>query len=386
MKKPRTAFVPGSVSTFNEVEEQQAARDLFRQQATQQQPEIVLNLGNGKEATFRLMRIKAADIKKKTKVFRGNARIQKSLNAFTLRDILPSIRLNGMTFPAIGFLHPDGTIEVWDGSRRRESCIIAGQDYFVYVTDSPLINEAVAEYLSDIGNKHKPLSLYELGAFYTTLLNEEGYNVARLMAEHNVSKAKVYQARDAYALPEAFYHAHASSFDIGRPRINTYRKLLKEAREGGFESEFLEFVETLDPDELSKSLDAKPLALSQVIAEASPSDEERFSHLLECSNLAELMKHPGDVEQLGVADAIIRLVDKAAATEIKEAFDSLKPETKQKKPVTRTLFKGSKVTVTSSPTKNGMKLEFKKVSEAQQQVISQLIADYLAGQESNSEG
>lgn len=391
MKKPRReAFTPGASPSIGDIQEQ-SVKDFFVQQAHQQQPEIVLNLGNGKEAVFKLVVVQPEDIESKTVVFEGNARNQAGLNEFSLRDLIPSIRKNGMTFPAIGKQLPDGRYLAWDGSRRRKTCIITGQPYSMYITDNPLIDEQTARYLSEIANVQKQLSQYEQGMRYSHML-EQGHNITEIMKREAVSRIKVYQAREAFNLPEAFYHAHASGFDLGRPRIEAYRKKLKLARENGFEQEFMEFVSSIKPNELAKKLDLKKLGLKQAVVQAQEnmkengdSDTERYSAVLECQTIAELMKHPIEVEELGLADAIIRQLDKAAAQEITESFDALMPAPKDDEQHSDLpVFKGKSAIVTSTPIKGGMRMTLKKVPEEQLQEIEKMIADYLAEQESKA--
>ena len=386
-KNKRLPFGAHLSQPLSEIE-QESAKDLFVQKAHQKQPEIELNFGHGVKALFKLITIQPEDIESKTTVYRGNARIQSALNAFTLRDLLPSVRTNGMTFPAIGRQLPDGTYEVLDGSRRRMACLLARQPYYLYITNSSLINESNAQYLSDVANVHKQLSQYEQGRRYSELL-KSGLSLEDVARQEGISKPKVCQARDAYELPEAFYHAHASGFELGRPRITSYRNMLKQASEAGFEEELIEFVTSISSDDLAKGLDLETSGLKQIIIRSIKSvaglggdGGERFSGVLACSTVAELMGYPSEIEVLGLSEAIVRAIDRAAIIEISDAFEELIPTSKHKSlKNSRSVFEGQRVTVISDPVKDGVRMTFHKVSTEQQQAIEKMIADFLAENE-----
>ena len=384
-KAKRAAFTPGASLSIEDME-QEGVKDVFAQQAHQQKPEIKLNLGNGKEATFELIIIQPDEVKRKTTVFSGNDRIQEALNPLTLRDILPSIRRHGMTFPAIGRTLPDGRIEVLEGSRRRESCILTGQLYYIYVTSSELVDYNTARYLSTIGNAYKQLSQYEQGKRYMELI-DAGYSQAEVARQEGISRMKVGQARDAFLLPEAFYHAHASGFELGRPRINAYRAIWKQAEEYDVAQELLEFISEIKPNELAAAIDTTELNLKRAIKLAKEgmtkqdgNIDDYFATALACQNVAELMQHTDIVEDLGLAETIMRLVDRAASREINEAFESLMPEP-QDTHESHQVFAGRDSLVTSKPINGGTQLTFRKVPTEQLQEIEKLIADFLRQQE-----
>lgn len=390
MKKQRLPFGKHLSQPMTEME-QEGAKDLFAQQAHQKQSEIELNLGNGKKVSFTLVVIQPEDIERKTSVFRGNGRIQEALNAFTLRDLIPSIRKHGMTFPAIGRQLPDGTYEALDGSRRRATCIITKQPYYIYITNSTLIDEKTARYLSEIGNVYKQLSQYEQGKQYVVQI-DKGVSPVEVARQEGITKTKVYQARDAYLLPKEFYHAHASGFDLGRPRINAYRTMWAKALELKFDHDLLAFLKGLDPEQLAANIDVSEVGTVRAINEAKALllkqnelvDEEQFNQVSACQNLAQLMEFPEMVELLGLSDAVIRAIDNAARKEIKEAFDALSPApepTAANDPV----FEGRHVTVTRAIVKDGVRMTFRKVSTEQQLAIEKMISDYLSESEQSDE-
>lgn len=390
MKKlRRQAFTPGAVTTMAELE-QEGAKDLFAQQAHQQKPEITLNLGDGKEVTFKLIIIQPEDIERKTTVFSGNGRIQEALNAFALRDLIPSVRKHGMTFPAIGRQLPDGRYEALDGSRRRATCIITKRPYYMYITSSPLVDEKTAQYLSEIGNVYKQLSQYEQGKQYTLLI-DKGVPPVEIARQEGVSKVKVYQARDAYLLPKEFYRAHASGFDLGRPRINAYRTMWTQAKELKFDKELLSFLKGLKPETLASNISVKEIQLERAVKQTRALmfeqgelvNDERFTPIFACQNLAQLMELPEMVELLGLSETVIRVIDNAARKEITEAFDALAPMPEEHE-TSESVFEGRETIVTSMTVKDGMRMTFRKLPEEQMKEIKKMVAEYLASIETPS--
>ncbi|MBO1520442.1 ParB N-terminal domain-containing protein [Oceanisphaera pacifica] len=389
MKKVRRqAFTPGAVTSMAELEKE-GAKDVFAQQAHQQKSEITLNLGNEKEVTFKLITIQPEDIEKKTTVFSGNGRIQEALNTFALRDLIPSVRKHGMTFPAIGRQLPDGRYEALDGSRRRATCIITKRPYYMYITTSPLVDEKTARYLSEIGNVYKQLSQYEQGKQYTLLI-DKGVSPVEIARQEGISKVKVYQARDAYLLPKEFYQAHASGFDLGRPRINAYRTMWSQAQELKFDKELLEFIKSLKPEKLAANISVKDIQLERAVKqtralmlEQSEFVDNELAPVIACENLAQLMELPEMVELLGLSETVIRVIDNAARAEITEAFATLAP-TPEVQETSESVFTGRESIVTSTTVKDGMKMTFRKLPESQMAEIKKMVAQYLAAMESTT--
>ncbi len=183
-------------------------------------------------AEFELVRVPHYDIEKKTYVLPENARNQEMLNEVSLNDILPKIKERGMQDPAKGYIDPTGKIEVWNGSRRRKSCILAERDYFIWVTRKQVDRET-KRFMSDIGNNYKPFSLYERGAMWERMLKDGVYEDAKHLAEgEGVSEAVVTSARKAYGLPKGLVSLMPSINDLGRPAINEIYKRTKKLKEG----------------------------------------------------------------------------------------------------------------------------------------------------------
>ncbi|PFG58640.1 ParB family chromosome partitioning protein [Vibrio sp. ES.051] len=167
---------------------------------------------------FELVRIPADRVASDTTVFVDNAREQSFLNEHALSDVLVTLKERGQQYPAVGRRTKDGQIEVLDGSRRRMSCILAEQDFLVYVGDE--INTDHARFLSDVANAHKPLSLYEKGKEMQAKLDSgEAEDQKALANIFQCSEALVSGALKAAALPLELLQAYPNVSDLGRPTI-----------------------------------------------------------------------------------------------------------------------------------------------------------------------
>lgn len=191
-------------------------------------------------AEFELVCIPHHDITKNTYVLDDNARMQSALNEISLNDILTTLREKGMQYPARGYIDPTGKIEVWDGSRRRMSCIIAKRDYFIWVTKKQ-VSEKTKRLMSDVGNHYKPLSLYERGAAWEKMLGDGTYEDAKHLSEgEGVSESVITSARKAFALPKELVKLMPSINDLGRPAINEIYKRIKGLKESDIDSALTE--------------------------------------------------------------------------------------------------------------------------------------------------
>ncbi|MCE0495131.1 ParB/RepB/Spo0J family partition protein [Vibrio salinus] len=168
--------------------------------------------------TFELVKISADAIAEKTRVFEQNAREQSFLNEHALSDILVTLRERGQQYPAVGRLLDDGSIEVLDGSRRRMACLIARQDFLIYVGKG--ISAEHAKFLSDVANAHKPLSLFEKGKeMQAKLESHEAEDQKALARMFQCSEALVSGALKAADLPLELLQSYPNVVELGRPTI-----------------------------------------------------------------------------------------------------------------------------------------------------------------------
>ncbi len=195
-----------------------------QQAATDKAPFIELAIAGETTVSFELVRVPAADVASRTQVFEENAREQSFLNEMALSDILVTLKKSGQQYPAVGRWLDDGRIDVLDGSRRRMACIVAEQDFLVYVGKG--ISTRHAKYLSDVANAHKPLSLYERGKEMQAMLDRgEAIDQKDLAKVCNCSESLVSGALKAAALPLELLQAYPSVAELGRPTIVKLHKL-----------------------------------------------------------------------------------------------------------------------------------------------------------------
>lgn len=198
-----------------------------RTAAKEQAQVIELDVAGEQTVAFELFRIPANKIEQQTVVFAQNAREQSFLNEHALSDVLVTLRERGQQYPAVGRKTQDGKIEVLDGSRRRMSCIIAEQDFLVYVADN--INTHHAKFLSDVANAHKPLSLYEKGKEMQAKLDSGEVEDQKALAKmFQCSEALVSGALKAASLPLQLLQAYPNVGDLGRPTIVKLHKQFNE--------------------------------------------------------------------------------------------------------------------------------------------------------------
>ena len=189
------------------------------QQAAKEQAQIIeLAVAGEKTVQFELVRIPADAVSERTVVFAENAREQSFLNEHALSDVLVTLKERGQQYPAVGRKLEDGTIEVLDGSRRRMSCILANQEFLIYVGKD--ISKEHAKFLSDVANAHKPLSLYEKGKEMLAKLESGDAEDQKALAKiFQCSEALVSGALKAADLPLELLQAYPSVAELGRPTI-----------------------------------------------------------------------------------------------------------------------------------------------------------------------
>lgn len=189
------------------------------QQAAKEQTQVIeLAVAGESNVQFELVRIPADQITEQTVVFAENAREQSFLNEHALSDVLVTLRERGQQYPAVGRKRQDGKIEVLDGSRRRMSCLLAEQEFLIYVGEN--ISSKHAKFLSDVANAHKPLSLYEKGKeMLARLESGEAEDQKALAKMFQCSEALVSGALKAADLPLELLQAYPNVADLGRPTI-----------------------------------------------------------------------------------------------------------------------------------------------------------------------
>lgn len=204
---------------FGKANKRRASTPAEAQAAAKEQAQVIeLSVAGEELVTFELVRIPAHEVETLTRVFAENAREQAFLNEHALSDVLTTLRERGQQYPAVGRRCDDGSIEVLDGSRRRMSCILADQDFLIYVGEH--INSEHAKFLSDVANAHKPLSLYEKGREMQAKLDSGEAEDQKALAQiFQCSEALVSGALKAAALPLELLQAYPNVVELGRPTI-----------------------------------------------------------------------------------------------------------------------------------------------------------------------
>ncbi|KYN91203.1 chromosome partitioning protein ParB [Vibrio cidicii] len=204
---------------FGKADKRRVTTPQEAQTAAKEQAQVIeLSVAGEQSVTFELVRIAAQEVEQKTVVFAENAREQAFLNEHALSDVLSTLKERGQQYPAVGRRAADGKIEVLDGSRRRMSCILAKQDFLIYVADN--ISAEQAKFLSDVANAHKPLSLYEKGKEMQAKLDKgEAEDQKALAKMFQCSEALVSGALKAASLPLELLQAYPNVSELGRPTI-----------------------------------------------------------------------------------------------------------------------------------------------------------------------
>lgn len=102
-----------------------------------------------------------------------NERIQSLLDATSVSDILPSIRLSGVDTPLVS--RPSGDMhEIVDGSRRFYAAQLAELDQLP-IWHGEIPDEDIAA-MSALGNQNKPISYYEKAITYQRLIDNAHYS------------------------------------------------------------------------------------------------------------------------------------------------------------------------------------------------------------------
>ncbi|MDC0611982.1 ParB/RepB/Spo0J family partition protein [Vibrio sp.] len=204
---------------FGKADKRRATTHQEAQTAAKDKANIIeLAIAGESLVTFKLVKVAAQEIATVTRVFDQNAREQSFLNEHALSDILLTLKERGQQYPAVGRIGEDGVIEVLDGSRRRMACLIAQQDFLIYVAEG--INSEHAKFLSDVANAHKPLSLYEKGREMQAKLDaREAEDQKALAKMFQCSEALVSGALKAADLPLELLQAYPNVVELGRPTI-----------------------------------------------------------------------------------------------------------------------------------------------------------------------
>ena len=196
------------------VETKEIGNDAFSAKAkpslTSSKTGIEWPLSGGRTMPVKLVKIAASDVRNQTFVYADNEREQSLLNEAALADITATIS-EGQRVPAVG-RKVDGKYEIADGSRRRASCLLAEQDFWLWVGN---FSNADMSDLSNVGNAHKQTSEYEKARKLAQRLAVE-FEGNKSQAEKalNVSRRSLGRAEKIAMVPVEFVAVYHTVNDL----------------------------------------------------------------------------------------------------------------------------------------------------------------------------
>lgn len=186
-----------------------------------------ITLKSGRRVKFISVYVAAEDLEDYTRSHPYNTRNQAVVKEDYVDDILPSIRLGGVTMPAKATRNPDDkTYEIFDGSRRRFAALIANKGLQIDYTDEDLSDVEILE-LSHITNLTKASSLHDQGRYYLSMIDADpAMSMKKLSTKEGIPLSTISYAIYAYKIPKAIYQMYPSNTELGRPSILTIKSII----------------------------------------------------------------------------------------------------------------------------------------------------------------
>lgn len=138
---------------------------------------------SGKKVNATRIVIASNELESKTTIHKLNPRIQKSLTLDSVRDILDSIRQEGVHTEGVAIKNDQNVYELLDSSRRRFSCIHTQKDLPLWVIEDTINENDLVAFIQTTQSV-KRLSYRELGSDYDVLMKEGGFNKIDELAEY----------------------------------------------------------------------------------------------------------------------------------------------------------------------------------------------------------
>ena len=138
---------------------------------------------SGKKVNATRIVIASNELESKTAIHKLNPRRQKSLTLDSVRDILESIRQEGVHTEGVAIKNDQSVYELLDSSRRRFCCIHTQKDLPLWVIEDT-INESDLVAFIQTTQSVKRLSYRELGSDYDVLMKEGSFNKIDELAEY----------------------------------------------------------------------------------------------------------------------------------------------------------------------------------------------------------
>jgi ParB family chromosome partitioning protein len=192
------------------------------------------------------------DLEKHSAIPLQNFRIQELLTEDSLED-LADLK-DTQTSPCLCYKGRDGLIYFIDGSRRRARAIM---------DDCPLDYELIKEELTDseieslvlTADNHKPISSYELGKYYSALLDKWKGTQKEFAGAKGLSESKLSRSLTAFKVPFPIYFAFTKrGLDLSVRDSLGYITALEAVKEAGQDID--QFFKELVEDVSKKNADA----------------------------------------------------------------------------------------------------------------------------------
>ncbi|MBJ2148257.1 chromosome partitioning protein ParB [Vibrio sp. IB15] len=146
-------------------------------------PKKVFTFASGKTTTAERVIVKANELESRTSIHPLNPRCQESLTLDSVRDILPSIQEEGVHTEGVATKDEQGTYQLLDSSRRRFACLQAKKDLPLWVIEGDVDQADLISFISTTQSV-KRLSYRELGADYSSIIQEQGFTKIDELAAH----------------------------------------------------------------------------------------------------------------------------------------------------------------------------------------------------------
>ncbi|MGR5367943.1 ParB family protein [Photobacterium damselae] len=124
-----------------------------------------------------------AEIEAKTSIHELNPRCQNSLSLEAVRDILPSIEMEGVHMEGVAIKDDSGCYQLLDSSRRRYCCLIAKKDLPLWVINEDVSFEDLTSFIKTTQSV-KRLSYRELGAGYQKIMLDKAFDKLEELADY----------------------------------------------------------------------------------------------------------------------------------------------------------------------------------------------------------
>jgi ParB family chromosome partitioning protein len=197
----------------------------------------IFTLNTGKKVSFKRLPLSFDEIKNKTFVREDiNGRDQSALTAESLLDITSTLK-DQQFFPVIGVLHPDGRIELLDGSRRRASALLLECGLEALLTRDS-ITTAEARALAKSIQTAKEHTLRDIG-LRLQKMKSSGVSQKSIAELEGFSQSKVTRALQAAAVSSEILTVFPDQSQLTHPDYKALLDVEEICRAEGIEIELL---------------------------------------------------------------------------------------------------------------------------------------------------